>query len=316
MSAVEEVRPAEVTRAASRVARRSAPAPPPRGRRKKSQAGLHLWDATPLTRITLVLAVAVSFFPLWWMIVIASRTNAAASQFPPPLLPGGNLLTNMHTALTDESTFLVKGLVNSFIVAGTVTFGVLVISSMAGFAFAKLRFRGSNLLLGMILLTMTVPLQHLGIVPLYIMMVELDWTNTLRAVILPFLMNGFGIFLMRQYTLQAVPDEMVESARVDGASTLRIYWNIVLPAVRPGIAVLALLTFMLNWNEFLWPLLVLDANNPTVQVAIRQLQQSNYSADYAMLFTGTLISILPLAVIFVIFGKQIVGGIMEGAVKE
>jgi cellobiose transport system permease protein len=302
---------------------RPASGPPPgprparerRGRRK-SATGVHLWDATPLTRVTLVVAIALSFFPLWWMIVIASRTNSDAVSFPPPVFPGGNLPDNIRTALTDESSHLVTGLVNSIIVAATVTFGVVVISTLAGFAFAKLRFRGSTVLLATVLLTMTVPLQHIGIVPLYIMMVELGWTNTLHAVILPFLVNGFGIFLMRQYTIQAVPDELVEAARVDGASTLRIYWRIVLPAVRPGMSVLALLTFMLNWNEFLWPLLILDASNPTVQVAIRQLQQSNYSADYAMLFTGTLISIIPLVVVFIAFGKQIVGGIMEGAIRS
>ncbi|HEY8450774.1 MAG TPA: carbohydrate ABC transporter permease [Natronosporangium sp.] len=286
------------------------------GRGRRSQAGAHQWDATPLTRLTLIVAVALSFFPLWWMIVIASRTNADATRFPPPILPGGNLLNNLRTALSDPSSHLVTGLVNSFIVASTVTFGVVVISTMAGFAFAKLRFRGRSALLVVVLLTMAVPLQHIGIVPLYIMMVQLGWTNTLHAVILPFLVNGFGIFLMRQYTLQAVPDSLVEAARTDGANTARIYWSIVLPALRPGMAVLALLTFMLNWNEFLWPLLVLDADNPTVQVAIRQLQQSNYSADFAMLFTGTLISILPLVVIFVAFGKQIIGGIMEGAVRQ
>lgn len=288
---------------------------PPRPRRKSARPGLHLWDPTPLTRVALIAAVALSFFPLWWMVVIASRTNADATSFPPPIYPGGNLGDNLERALTDPQSHMGTGLINSFIVSGTVTLGVVIISTLAGFAFAKLRFRGSTLLLGSILLTMAVPLQHIGIVPLYIMMVQLDWINSLQAVILPFLVNGFGIFLMRQYTLQAVPDELVESARVDGASTIRIYWNVVLPAVRPGMAVLALLTFMLNWNEFLWPLLVLDAGNPTVQVAIRQLQQSNYSADYAMLFTGTLISIVPLAVIFVVFGKQIIGGIMEGAVK-
>jgi cellobiose transport system permease protein len=284
-------------------------------RGRERDGGVALWDATPLTRITLAIAVALSIFPLWWMVVIASRTHADAVSLPPPILPGSNLPDNVRTVLTDESANLVTGLVNSMIVAGAVTIGVVVISTLAGFAFAKLPFRGSTLLLGIILLTMAVPLQHIGIVPLYIMMVELGWTNTLHAVILPFLVNGFGIFLMRQYTLQAVPDELVEAARIDGASTLRIYWNVVLPAVRPGMAVLALLTFMLNWNEFLWPLLILDAGNPTVQVAIGQLQQSNYSADYALLFTGTLVSILPLVVIFVAFGKQIIGGLMEGAIK-
>lgn len=308
------VETAEITRPASE----PRWAPPRRRfglRRPQGDGGLGLWAATPLTRITLVIAVALSIFPLWWMVVIASRSHADAVNLPPPILPGTNLPDNIRTVLTDESAHLVTGLVNSMIVAGAVTFGVVAISTLAGFAFAKLRFRGRGLLLGIILLTMAVPLQHIGIVPLYIMMVELGWTNTLHAVILPFLLNGFGIFLMRQYTLQAVPDELVEAAWVDGASTLRIYWNVVLPAVRPGMAVLALLTFMLNWNEFLWPLLILDAGNPTVQVAIGQLQQSNYSSDYALLFTGTLVSILPLVIIFVVFGRQIIGGIMEGAIK-
>jgi cellobiose transport system permease protein len=294
------------------------PPPPPNRRRHRGRkgAGVHLWDANPLTRVTLAVAIALSFFPLYWMVVIASRTSSEAASFPPPIFPGGRLGDNLRTVLTDESANLVTGLVNSIIVASTVTFGVVLISTLAGFAFAKLRFRGSTVLLGSILLTMTVPLQHIGIVPLYIMMVQLEWQNSLQAVILPFLVNGFGIFLMRQYTMQAVPDELIEAARMDGASTLRIYWRIVLPAVRPGMSVLALLTFMLNWNEFLWPLLILDANNPTVQVAISQLQQSNYASDYALLFTGTLISIVPLVLVFVAFGKQIVGGIMEGAIRS
>lgn len=289
--------------------------PGQRARRRNRAPGVHLWDPDPLSRLVLAVAIALSFFPLWWMIVIASRSSADAVRVPPPIFPGGRLGENLRTVLTDESAHLVKGLVNSLIIASTVTFGVVVISTLAGFAFAKLRFRGSTVLLVTILITMAVPLQHIGIVPLYIMMVNLGWTNTLQAVILPFLVNGFGIFLMRQYTVQAVPDELVEAARVDGASTLGTYWRIVLPAVRPGMAVLALLTFMLNWNEFLWPLLVLNADNPTVQVAISQLHQSNYRADYDLLFTGTLVSIVPLLVIFLAFGKQIIGGIMEGAIK-
>jgi len=286
-----------------------------RPRRNRSGAGVHVWDATPLTRIAIGATIILSIFPLYWMIVVASRDASAATTFPPPMTPGGNLADNVSTAINDDSSNLVKGLINSFIVSGTVAFSVVVISTLAGFAFAKLRFKGSTVLLAIILLTMAVPLQHIGIVPLYIMMIELGWVNTLQAVILPFLVNGFGIFLMRQYTIQAVPDELVEAARIDGASTLRIYWNIVLPAVRPGIAVLGLLTFMQNWNEFLWPLIALSPDNPTVQVAIQQLTTGNYSADYSMIFTGTLLSILPLLIVFVAFGKQIVGGIMEGGVK-
>ncbi|MGH8794060.1 MAG: carbohydrate ABC transporter permease [Stackebrandtia sp.] len=284
--------------------------------RRRGGPGTRLWDATPLTRVTLIVALVLSVWPLYWMVVIASKTTSQAVSIPPPLLPGGNLGDNVRRALADDSAHLVKGLVNSFIVAGTVTASVVVISTLAGFAFAKLRFRGRAALLASVLLTMMVPLQHIGVVPLYIMMVELGWINTLQAVILPFLVNGFGIFLMRQYTLQAVPDELVEAARMDGASTLRVYWNVVLPAVRPGMAVLALLTFMQNWNEFLWPLIILRPDNPTIQVAVRGLSDSNYGTDYSMIFTGTLLSIVPLVVVFIAFGRQIVGGLMEGAVKS
>lgn len=282
----------------------------------RKRSSVRLWDATLLTRVTLVFALILSAWPLYWMVVIASGTISDATSVPPPFLPGGNLGDNIARALEDDSANLLVGLGNSFIVAGTVTFSVVVISSMAGFAFAKLRFRGRNLLLVSVLLTMMVPLQHVGVVPLYIMMIELNWANTLQAVILPFLVNGFGIFLMRQYTLQAVPDELIEAARVDGASTWRIYLRVVLPAVRPGMAVLALLTFMQNWNEFLWPLMILRPDNPTVQVAIRGLSNTNYGTDYSMVFTGTLLSIIPLVIIFVAFGRQIVGGLMEGAVKS
>ncbi|MDF5753868.1 carbohydrate ABC transporter permease [Spongiactinospora sp. TRM90649] len=269
--------------------------------------------ATPLTKAALVFGVILSIFPLYWMVVIASRTTAQAVDVPPPLLPGGNLGENVARVFATEDAQFVTGLVNSLIISSTVTFSVVVISTLAGYAFARLEFRGRDLLLGSILLTMMVPIQQMGVVPLYQLMVDLEWTGTLQAVILPFLLNGFGVFMMTQYTRQAVPHELVEAARVDGASTLRIYWNVILPAVRPGMAVLALQTFMLNWNEFMWPLIVMT-DNPTVQVSISKLT-GEHTADYALIFTGTAISVLPLLLVFIVFGRQIVGGLMEGAVK-
>lgn len=270
--------------------------------------------ATPLTKAALIFTIFLSVFPLYWMVVIASRTTAQAVDVPPPLLPGGNLGENIRRVFATENANFITGLTNSLIVSSTVTVSVVLISTMAGFAFARLRFRGSKLLLGSILLTMMVPIQQMGVVPLYQLMVELEWTGTLQAVILPFLLNGFGVFLMTQYTEQAVPYELVEAARVDGASTMRIYWNVVLPAVRPGMAVLALQTFMLNWNEFMWPLIVLTPENPTVQVSISFLT-GTHTTDYALIFTGTALSVLPLLIVFIVFGRQIVGGLMEGAVK-
>ncbi|WP_214317225.1 carbohydrate ABC transporter permease [Nonomuraea sediminis] len=275
---------------------------------------MNTWSPTLITRVMLAVAVVLSAFPLYWMLVIASRDNADAVAVPPPLLPGGNLGENIQAVLNNEDAHFLLGLTNSFVVASIVTVSVVVISTLAGFSFAALRFRGRNVLLVAVLLTMAVPLQQMGVVPLYRLMVALGWTGTLKAVILPFLLNGFGVFLMTQYTRQAVPAELVEAARVDGAATLRIWWNVVLPAVRPGMAVLGINTFMLMWNDFMWPLIVLTPDNPTVQIAITSLN-ARYSTNYTLIFAGTALSIIPLVAVFVAFGRQIVGGLMEGAVK-
>ncbi|PRY59219.1 carbohydrate ABC transporter permease [Glycomyces artemisiae] len=292
------------------------PKPPRRPKKRRPvESGEGVYAPTVLTRLGLLAVAALSIFPLYWMIVIASTSTANAAGFPPALLPGPNLLEHLGEALSDPEANLLLGLRNSMIITGTVTFSVVLISTLGGFAFAKLKFRGSKVLMGTVLFSMMVPLQQLGIVPLYIVMVELEWLDTLQAVILPFLINGFGIFMMRQYVEQAVPDEIIEAARIDGASTIGIWWRIVLPALRPAMVVLGLLTFMLNWNEFLWPFMVLSGENPTIQLAIRQLSTATWSADLSMIFTGTLISIIPIAILFVVFGRQIVSGIMEGSSK-
>lgn len=296
-----------------------SPAPtPPKARKKKHQGAIEsdgVFAPTVMTRIGLAFVAVLSIFPLYWMIVIASRVSADGSGFPPALLPGGNLGAHVQEALTNPDANLLLGLRNSLIITGTVTCSVVLLSTLGGFAFAKLKFRGSKILMATVLFSMMVPLQQLGIVPMYMVMVELDWLDTLQAVILPFLINGFGIFMMRQYCEQAVPDEIIEAARIDGATTFGIWWRIVLPALRPAMVVLGLLTFMLNWNEFLWPFMVLSDANPTIQLAIRQISTATWSADLSMIFTGTLISIIPIAVLFVVFGRQIVHGIMEGSGK-
>jgi cellobiose transport system permease protein len=271
--------------------------------------------AGPLTVVGLVAAAVMSFFPLYWMLVVASRTSAAAFQWPPAFIPGGNLGENVERVLANENAAIVKGILNSFIVAGTITVSTVLFGAMAGFAFAKLRFRGRDALLLSVLLTMMVPIQ-LGVVPLYIMMVELGWLNDVKAVIAPFLISGFGIFLMRQYTIQAVPDELIDAGRVDGCSTWRIFWNIVLPALRPAAAVLGLLTFMQQWNEFFWPFIVLaDPSNPTVQISLKSLN-SAYHQDMSQIFAGMLIATAPLILVFVLFFRHIISGIMEGALKQ
>jgi cellobiose transport system permease protein len=256
----------------------------------------------------------LSIFPIVWSFIIASRDNGAVAQIPPPFTPGPNLGANVSRLLANSDAGFLYGMTNSVFVSTVVTLSVVFFSTLAGFAFAKLRFRGANALLLFIIVTMMVPTQ-LGLIPLYILMVKLGWTGTLQAVIAPFLVKGFGVFMMRQYAASAVSDELIEAARVDGCSTWRIYWNVVLPALRPAAAVLGLLTFMETWNEFLWPYIVLDSDTPTVQVSLQILATGYYKTDYVQVFTGTALAIVPLLLVFVVFGRQIIGGIMEGSVK-
>jgi cellobiose transport system permease protein len=291
------------------------PDPPPRLRRRIVESNNRMFRASPLNYLVLVVTFVLSAFPLYWMVVLASRTNDEIVQLPPPLTPGGHLIGNAQKLFDSPDVLFAKALMNSFIVAGTITVSVVVFSALAGFAFAKLRFRGSTVLLGVVILTMMVPIQ-LGTIPLYMMMSWLGLQGTLPTVILPFLVSGFGVFMMRQYAMQAVPDELIEAARVDGASTLRIFFSVVLPALRPAAAILGLFTFMQYWNDFLWPYVALDPEHPTVQVALSRLSSGTaYYQDQALVMAGTLMATLPLIVVVVIFGRQLISGIMDGAVK-
>jgi cellobiose transport system permease protein len=290
----------------------SVAVPRPRRRRHLPR---HLGGAGPLTYLFLLLVALISVFPLYWSFVVASHDNAAIASYPPVVTPGGNFRDNVSRLFNsgEVNVDFVKALTNSFIVASVITVGVVLFSALAGFAFAKLRFRGNKLLLLVVIMTMMVPVQ-LGVIPLYIEMIEFGWTNRLAAVIAPNLVSAFGVFLMRQYIIEGVPDELIDAARVDGCHTLRVFWHVVLPAVRPVAAVLGLLTFMLAWNDFFWPLIVLTPENPTVQVAVSTLS-SGYVQDYSLVLAATFISIVPLLIVFVLLGRQIIGGIMQGAVK-
>ena len=263
--------------------------------------------------LMLSVVTLVSAFPLYFMVVMASRSNDDITSAPPPLLPGAELWRNVERVLTNPDVTFGRAVTNSLLVAGLTTLSVVLFSSLAGFAFAKLRFAGRQPLLLVVLGTMMVPVQ-LGLIPLYMLMTRMHLAGTLPAVILPFLVSGFGVFMMRQFVSQAVPDEMIDAARLDGASTLKTFWYVVLPVLRPAAAVLGLLTFMERWNDFLWPYLVLDQDHPVVQVALSRLA-GGYYTDQSLIMAGTLLGVLPLLVVFLVFGRQIVGGIMEGGLK-
>ncbi|GAA1965809.1 carbohydrate ABC transporter permease [Catenulispora subtropica] len=260
-----------------------------------------------------VLAVGafISVVPFYWMIVAATHSNDELFHSPPPFVPGGHLITNLKAL--EESIGFTRVMVNSLAVAVIYTLGSGLISAMAGYGLAKYRFRGRGLLLGLVLTTMMVPFQVL-LVPLFQMMSNLGWVNSYQAVIVPFLANSFGIFLMRQAFLD-FPDELIESARIDGSGDIRTFYRIVLPVVKPQLGALAIFTFMSQWNAFLWPLLMLNSEDKyTAPVALYTLVGGTH-VDYSGLILGSFLATLPLMAIFFIFQKQFVSGLLGGAVK-
>jgi cellobiose transport system permease protein len=259
----------------------------------------------------LILATVVSGLPLYWTVVAASRTNSEIAASPPALIPGPNLISNIRKSL--EQVDMYKAIFNSIKVSSAITAGTVFFCTLAGFAFAKLRFRGRNVLLGLVIATMMIPSQ-LGVIPLFMLIAKLHWVNQLQSVVLPTLVSAFGVFFMRQFLTQALPTELLEAGVIDGASTFRIFRSIVLPVARPAMAVLGMLTYLQAWNDFFWPILALTSSNPTVQVALNNLG-SGYVPDQSIIMAGTLVGTAPVVIVFALLGKQIVGGIMQGALK-
>jgi cellobiose transport system permease protein len=262
----------------------------------------------------LVIVILSALFPLYWSLLIGSGDSSTLNRQDIDWLPGGNFFKNAAAVVNNPSVGFWRALTNSIIVSTVVSFSVVLFSTLAGYAFAKLEFKGSRGMLLFIIATMAVPTQ-LGIVPLFIAMSQwFHLSGSLLAVIIPGLVTAFGVFWMTQYLTQTLPDELIEAARVDGASMIRTFWHVGLPAARPAAAMLALFTFVATWTTFFWPFIILDSNNPTLPVAL-SLLQSNFFIDYSIVLAGVLLSTIPLLILFVVAGKQLVSGIMQGAVK-
>ena len=254
-----------------------------------------------------------SIFPFYWAFLIGSGDSFTITDPNRSWWPGGNFLDNASYVINSPSVHFWKALGNSVIVALTVSASTVALSTLAGFAFAKLRFKGSGPLLIAVIATMAVPVQ-LGVVPLYILMQKYGWTGHLGAVIVPALVTAFGVFWMTQYLSQSLPTELIEAARVDGCSMISTFWHIALPAARPAAAMLALFTFVGSWTNFFWPFIVLNNRNPTLPMALRLLQAEKFT-DYSLVLAGVLLATIPLLVLFLFAGKQLIAGIMQGAVK-
>ena len=262
--------------------------------------------------IALTFMAVVSMFPFYWMFVVASNGTEEVSKIPPAILPGPRFWTVLQHVY--EVIDFNKALFNTVLVGLVVAVAQVLFSALAGFAFAKLNFKGRRGLILFVIGTMMLPSQ-LGIIPLYMLVSGFGWIDTLNALIIPALVTAFGVFWMRQVIDSQVPNEMLEAASIDGAGVMRIYWNIVLPIIRQSGFVLGLFSFLATWNDFLWPNLVLQSPGSfTVQVAVQQLKAS-YFIDYALNLGGAFMATAPLLLLFVFVGRRLVRGVMDGAVK-
>jgi multiple sugar transport system permease protein len=262
--------------------------------------------------VALAAGAAVTLVPLLWMISASFMPAGQANSEPPVLLPAHATLANYQALFTRIN--VARNFQNSAILAFAVTAGSLLFNSMAGYAFAKLRFRGRDRMFAFLIAALAIPVQ-VAMLPLFLIIKSLGLINTLWGVIIPGLSGIFGIFLIRQYA-RSVPDEVLEAARLDGAGEFRIYWKIVLPLLRPILVTLALFTFLGSWNDFLWPLVVLsDGSRHTLPVALANLS-GEHIQDTELMMAGAVLTVLPVLLLFLLLQRYYVRGIMLGGVKE
>ena len=254
----------------------------------------------------------LTVLPLLWMVSASLMPSGQATVFPPRLWPAP--MTFEHYVELFTRLHLARYAVNSVVLAAAVTLISLLFNSMAGYAFAKLRFRGREPLFHALLAALVIPGQ-VSMLPLFLMLKGLGVINTYWAVIIPGMASIFGIFLIRQYAL-SIPDSLLDAARIDGAGEFRIYRTLVVPACKPILVTLAIFTFMGAWNDFLWPLIVLtDSDMYTLPVALANLL-GEHVQDTELMMAGAVLTVLPVVALFMALQKYYIQGILSGSLKE
>lgn len=296
------------------VTRSEAEVAPLRAGMKERSKGRERLDSILMYLILTSIAL-VSVFPFWWMLVASTRRSATILTAPPPVLPGDALLLNYQQLMQQLPYW--RNTLNSLFVAGVHTTLVLFFCSLGGYAFAKFRFPGRDKLFAMMLATMMIP-SVLGIIPSFMLMKWIGWLEGWQnylPLIIPGIANAFGIFWMRQYITSAIPDDLMDAARIDGAHEFRIYWNIILPVITPALAALAIFTFMGKWNDFFWPLIILkDQAKYTLPVALASLPNL-YSNEIGVQLLGATIAIAPVMIVFLLSARRFMAGLTAGAIK-
>lgn len=271
---------------------------------------------TPLAQrlllyVLLLLGAVIALLPMVWMVSASLMPAGAANSYPPRLFP--ETVTFEHYRALFTRLNLGRYLLNSTFIATVVTTISLLINSMAGYAFAKLRFRGRDRVFRLLSMGLVIPVQ-VSMLPLFLLMREMGLINTYWGVIIPSMASIFGIFLVRQYAF-SIPDDLLDAARVDGAGELRIYLAIVLPVIRPILATLAIWTFLSTWNDFMWPLIVLsDDSMFTLPVALANLSGERVQ-DTELMMAGAVLTVLPVMLVFLVLQRYYVEGITLGSVK-
>ncbi len=264
--------------------------------------------------LLIVIAAVVAAFPLVWMVLSSFKTPAESMQVPPvwlPKTPSLDSYSEVAGVINAGRSFW-----NSAVIATVTTAGILVTSLMAGYAFAKYRFRGRDALFALLIATMFLP-PIVTLIPLYRLVSYIGLNGSLFGVIVPHLANAFGIFLMRQF-IAGVPDDLIDAARVDGASELRIVFSVVAPAVVPALAALTLFAFVYHWNTYLWPLTVLQGNTDDYPIVIslsRLLSYNRGAMNTHLVMAGATLAVLPPLVMFVLLQRFFVDSIVSSGVK-
>jgi multiple sugar transport system permease protein len=267
---------------------------------------------TAALHVVLAAGVVLTLAPISWMIAASLMPSGEANSVPPPLLPSHPTLEHYVALFTRLD--LAKSFLNSTLVALVATLGSVAVCALAGYAFAKLRFRGRDRLFHVLTGALVIPGQ-VGMLPLFLLLREMGLVNTYVGVILPYLGSVFGIFLVRQYAL-SIPDDLLDAARVDGAGEGRIFWKVVVPVIRPILFTLATYTFLAAWNDFLWPLIILtDSAKHTLPVALASLS-GEHVQDTELMMAGAVVTVLPPVLVFLAFQRTYVRGILAGSVKE
>ena len=259
------------------------------------------------------LAVAAVFAlgPLLWMLSVSFMQPGESNALPPPLLPAAPTLHNYQQLLAN--TGIGRYFVNSLVVASGVTAASLLFNLMAGYAFAKLKFKGRDRLFQALLAALVIPGQ-VAMMPLFLLLKQMGLVNTYAGAMVPGLAGVFGIFLVRQYA-RSIPDELLDAARIDGAGEWRIYWQVVLPVLKPILVTLAIFSFLGAWNDFMWPLIVLsDQSLQTLPVALASLSREHVQ-DNELMMAGSVVTVLPVLLLFLSLQRYYMQGLLVGSVK-